>query len=55
MTSAFLVISILKQSSMSEKQLTNVLFYLSQEALKEYLTNVGMYKSKKRLSKIEFI
>ena len=55
MTSAFIGISKLKQSSMSEKQLTNFLFYLSQEALKEYLTNVGMYKGKKRLSKIEFI
>ena len=55
MTSAFIVISILKQSSMSEKQLTNFLFYLSQEALKEYFSNVDMYKGKKRLSKNEFI
>ena len=55
MTSAFIVISILKQSSMSEKQLTNFLFYLSQEALKEYLSNVDMYKGKKRLPKKGFI
>ena len=52
MTSAFIAISILKQSSMSEKQLTNFLFYLSQEALKEY---AEIYKGKKRLTKNELI
>ena len=55
MTPAFIAISILKQSSMSEKQLTSSLFYLSQEALKEYLTNAYIYKGKKRLSKNELI
>ena len=55
MTSAFITISIRKQISMSEKQLTNFLFCLSQEALKEYLTNVEIYKGKKRLSKNELI
>ena len=55
MTSAFIAISILKQSSMSEKQLTNLLFYLSQEALKEYLPNAEIYKGKKRLTKNELI
>ena len=40
---------------MSEKQLTNFLFCLSQEALKEYLINVEIYKGKKRLSKNELI
>ena len=49
MTSAFIDVSILKQSSMLEKQLTNFLFYLSQEALKEYSTNADIYKGKKRL------
>ena len=42
MTSTFIAISILKQRSMSEKQLTNFLFHLSQEALKEYLTNADI-------------
>ena len=55
MTSAFIAVSILKQSSMSEKQLTNFLFYLSQEALQEYLANADIYKGKKRLSKNELI
>ena len=40
---------------MSEKQLKNFFFCLSQEALKEYLTNVEIYKGKKRLSKNELI
>ena len=55
MTSAFIAISILKQSSMSEKQLTIFLFYLSQEALKEYFANADIYKGKKRLTKNELI
>ena len=55
MTSAFIAISILKQSSMSEKQLFNFLFYLSQEALKEYLANAEIYKGKKKLTKNELI
>ena len=55
MTSAFIAISILKQSSMSEKQLTNLLFYLSQEVLKKYLANAEVYKGKKRLTKNELI
>ena len=55
MTSAFIAISILKQSYMSQEQLTNFLFYLSQEALKEYLTNADIYKGKKRLSKNELL
>ena len=55
MISALIAISILKQSSMSEKQLTKFLFYLSQEALKEYLANAEIYKGKKRLTKNELI
>ena len=53
MTSTFTAISMLKQSSMSGKQLTNFLFYLSQEALKEYLANAEVYKGKKGLTKNE--
>ena len=55
MTSAIIAISILKQSSMSQKQLTNFLFYLSQEALKEYLANIDISKGKRRLPKNELI
>ena len=55
MTSAFIAISILKQSSMPEKQLTNFMFYLLQEALKEYLTNADIHKDNKILSKNELI
>ena len=40
---------------MSEKQLFNFLFYLSQEALKEYLANAEIYKGKKKLTKNELI
>ena len=55
MTSAFIAISILKQSSMSAKKLTSFLLYLSQEALKEYLANADINKGKKRLTKNELI
>ena len=55
MTSAFIAITILKQSSMPEKQLSNFLFYLSQEALREYLFNADIYKGRNRMSKNEWI
>ena len=41
--------------SMSEKQLTKFLFYLSEDALREYLFNADIYKGRKRLSKNELI
>ena len=55
MTSAFLAISLLKQSSLPEKQLSNFLFYLSQEALREYLSNADTYKGDKRMSESELV
>ena len=55
MTSAFIAITILKQSSMPEKQLSIFLFYLSQEALREYLFNADIYKGRNRMSKNELI
>ena len=55
MTSAFIAITILKQSSMPEKQLSNFLFYLSQDALREYLFNADIYKGRNRMSKNESI
>ena len=55
MTSAFIAITILKQSSMPEKQLSIFLFYLSQEALREYLFNADIYKGRNRMSKNELV
>ena len=55
MTSAFIAITILKQSSMPEKQLSIFLFYLSQEALREYLFNADIYKGRNRISKNELV
>ena len=55
MTSAFIAMSTLKQNSMPKKNPTNLLFYLSQEALKEYSANAEVYKGKKRLTKNELI
>ena len=40
---------------MPEKQLSNFLFYLSQEALREYLFNADIYKGRNRMSKNELI
>ena len=40
---------------MAKKKPTNFLFYLSQEALKEYSANAEVYKGKKRLPKNELI
>ena len=40
---------------MLEKQLTNFSIYLSQEALRDYLFNAGIYNGKERLSKNELI
>ena len=55
MTSAFIAITILKQSSVPEKQLSIFLFYLSQEALREYLFNADIYKGRNRMSKNELV
>ena len=55
MTSAFIAITILKQSSMPEKQLSIFLFYLSQEALREYLFNADIYKGRNRMSKKKLV
>ena len=55
MTSAFIAITILKQSYMPEKQLSIFLFYLSQEALREYLFNADIYKGRNRMSKNELV
>ena len=55
MTSAFSPFTILKQSSMPEKQLSNFLFHLSQQALREYLFNAGIHKGRDKMSKNELV
>ena len=41
--------------ALCQKTTHKVLFYLSQEALKEYLANAEVYKRKKRLTNNELI
>ena len=55
MTSAFSPFTILKQSFMPEKQLSNFLFHLSQQALREYLFNAGIHKGRDKMSKNELV
>ena len=50
MTSAYLAISLLKQTPLPEKQLRIVLSYLPQEPLKEYLFNANIYTGKRNIS-----
>ena len=55
MRSAFIASTILKQSSIPEKKLSNFLFYLSQEALRSYLFNADIYKGRNRMSKMNWL
>ena len=55
MTSAYIAISLLKQSSMPDKQLKILLSYLQEKALREYLFNADIYEGKNNLSKVELI
>ena len=55
MTSAFIATTILKQSSMPKKTAINFLFYLSQEALREYLFNADIYKGRNRMSENKLV
>ena len=55
MTSGYIVISLLKHSSIPDKQLKTFLSYLQQKALKEYLLNASIYEGKDNLSIIELI
>ena len=50
---AYLVISILKNSPIPEKQIRIFLSYLTQEPLKKYLTHSNIYKGKKNGSKYD--
>ena len=47
MTTAYLVVSILKKSNIPIDQLKLFLTYVNQKALKEYLNITGIYKGKK--------
>ena len=47
MTSAYLAISILKQSKTPIEQLKILLWYVNQKVLKEYLTLSNIYNGKK--------
>ena len=55
MTSAYLAISFLKQTSLPEKQLRIFLSYVPQEPLKEYLYNTNIYKGRRNMSKNDLI
>ena len=55
MTSAYLAIFFLKQTSLPEKQLRILLSYLPQEPLKENLCNADIYKRRKNMSKHDLI
>ena len=48
MTTAYLAISILKQSKIPVDQLKIFLTYVNQKALKEYLNITGIYRGKKK-------
>ena len=55
MTSAYLAISFLKETSLPEKQLRIFLSYLPQEPLKDYLSNANIYKKRRNMSKHDLI
>ena len=55
MTSAYLAISILKQSKIPIEQLKIFLSYVNQKALKEYLNLSNIYNGKKNLCTSDLI
>ena len=54
MTSAYLAVSFLKQTPITEKQLI-FLSYLPQEPLKEYLYNASICQGRRNMSKHDLI
>ena len=54
MTSAYLAVSFLKQTPITEKQLI-FLSYLPQEPLKEYLYNADICQERRNMSKHDLI
>lgn len=55
MSSSYLAISLLKQSSLPEKQLRIFLSHLSQQSLKEYLSRANIYNGKRNMPKVDLI
>ena len=55
MSSSYLAISSLKQSSLPEKQLRIFLAHLSQQSLKEYLSEANIYDGKRNTNKLNLI
>ena len=55
MKSAYLVISILKQSNIPIEQLKIFLSYVNQKSLKEYLTLSNIYNGKKNVCTSDLI
>ena len=55
MPSSHVAISLLKQSSLPEKQLRIFLSHLSQQSLKEYLSEANIYDGKRNTNKVNLI
>ena len=55
MTSAYLTISVLKQSKILIEELKIFLSYVNQKALKEYLNLSNIYNGKKKLCILDLI
>ena len=55
MSSSSVAISSLKQSSLPEKQLRIFLSHLSQQSLKEYLSEANIYDGKRNTNKLNLI
>ena len=55
MTSAYLAISFLKETPLTEKQWRIFLSYLRQEPLKDYFSNANIYKRRRNMSKHDLI
>ena len=55
MPSSYVAISLLKQSSLPGKQLSIFLSHLSQQSLKEYLSEANIYDGKRNTNKVNLI
>ena len=55
MSSSYVAISLLKQCSLPDKQLRIFLSHLSQQSLKEYLSEANIYDGKSNINKVNLI
>ena len=55
MSSLYVAISLLKQCSLPEEQLRIFLSHLSQQSLKEYLSEANIYDGKRNINKVNLI